>query len=380
MQNISALIPRPALRSALGVLAKVTEKRNTIPILSNAAVFQAPDGFKLRATDMDIQATVTIPDAIADDGFALTLPTHVFQDIEKKAPATDHVALDAQSAALTTLDFEGLRAKVQSLPIADFPEMLVEGEIKADFELDTKHVREALEAVDLAISTEETRYYLNGVYLHITRDGTLRFVATDGHKLARFESREYDGDITASLGSIIPRRTVAFLLGLCKAKGTPARVRFQVNTAKIRITIGHVDIISKLVDGSFPDYQRVIPAGNDKVLRIEREAFAKAIKAVSCISSERGRAFKLSLSGGAVSEGMARLSVSNPDAGTTEMDVPAEWTQPDMDIGFNAAYVLEILDSLSGEVVTLKLADPGAPVLLSGSDDALLYVLMPMRV
>jgi DNA polymerase-3 subunit beta len=412
----SAIIVRSELRSALAIAAKVVERRNNIPILSNVLLMERMGCAVVRATDLDIEATILLPGASADPGFSTTIPAHTLKDVEKKAPATDHVAIDVpalpKSVAIdgrpkpgesiaeqnerlarhrkavadyqARLDFEGLRVNVQALPTSDFPVMQIEGKIAlALADLPTEVFRKAIEAVSLAISTEETRYYLNGIYLHTVSTGgrkVLRMVATDGHRMARHDLCDLP-EGSDSCGVIIPRKTVHFLHGLLKGKGAPETMSVTVNSSKAWFQIGHVFVVTKLIDGAFPDYQRVTPSGNDKRLTIEREAFAKAIAAVSCISGERGRAFKLALDSGPNGWAKATLTVNNPDTGRTEMDVECDWDSPPLETGFNASYMLEILAAMDGEVVEMKLADPGSPALIyNPADGATIYVLMPMRV
>ena len=227
-----------------------------------------------------------------------------------------------------------------------------------------------------AISTEETRYYLNGIYLHVAGTGksaTLRAVATDGHRLAQAELAVPSG-ATGMPGVIVPRKTVAEVQRLIE--DTEGEVSIELSSAKIRFSIGDVVLTSKLIDGTFPDYGRVIPAGNDKELVVDKKDFEAAVDRVSTVSSERGRAVKLALAGGKLT-----LSVNNPDSGSATEELEVEYDSDPIDIGFNSRYLLDIAGQLDGEVAVLKLADPGSPTLIQDKDaKGALYVLMPMRV
>ena len=233
-----------------------------------------------------------------------------------------------------------------------------------------------IDKTQFAISNEETRYYLNGIYLHaIDVGGTMkiRSVATDGHRLAR---AEYDAPAGSEgmPGIIVPRKTVSEIQKLIE--DPEASLKVELSDAKIRLTIGSVVLTSKLIDGTFPDYQRVIPTGNDKKLTIDRQSFAQAVDRVSTISSERGRAVKL-----AVSEGGVVLTVNNPDSGSATEEVAANYNSEQVDIGFNAKYLLDITSQLSGSDAIFMLADFGSPTLIRDlADENALYVLMPMRV
>jgi DNA polymerase-3 subunit beta len=233
-----------------------------------------------------------------------------------------------------------------------------------------------IDRTQFAISTEETRYYLNGIFVHtIESDGKLklRAVATDGHRLARADVEAPSGS-EGLPGIIIPRKTVGELQKL--VDNPEAMVTVEVSDAKIRLSIGSIVMTSKLIDGTFPDYQRVIPTGNDKEMRVDCTSFAQAVDRVSTISSERGRAVKLALS-----DGQLLLTVNNPDSGSATEEVAVGYDTDAMEIGFNAKYLLDITAQLSGDQAIFLLADAGSPTLIrdTAGDDAL-YVLMPMRV
>jgi DNA polymerase-3 subunit beta len=265
--------------------------------------------------------------------------------------------------------------RLQCLPQSDFPE-LTAGSFSHIFRVDSDALRGLIEKTQFAISTEETRYYLNGIYLHaIEANGKLklRAVATDGHRLARTEIEAPAGS-EGMPGIIIPRKTVSELQKLVDAPDIAVTV--ELSDTKIRFTIGSVVLTSKLIDGTFPDYQRVIPTGNDKKLVVDRQTFAAAVDRVSTISSERGRAVKLSLG-----DGQVTLTVNNPDSGSATEELAADYSSDPIEIGFNARYLLDVAAQLSGGNAEFLLADAGSPTLIHDTaDDNALYVLMPMRV
>jgi DNA polymerase III subunit beta len=275
---------------------------------------------------------------------------------------------------------------LQALPEADFPD-LAAGEMPFRFDLAAADLKRLIEKTQFAISTEETRYYLNGIYLHtLDANGTtlLRAVATDGHRLARIAMPAPSG-AAGMPGVIVPRKAVAEIQKLVEDAGES--VAIELSPSKIRLTFGGragehpssaggVVLISKLIDGTFPDYQRVIPSGNDKRLTVERDDFARAVDRVSTISSERGRAVKLALV-----EGRLTLSVNNPDSGSATEELEVDYASGALDIGFNARYLLDITGQLEGDTALFKLADPGSPTLIQDREGApALFVLMPMRV
>src|SRR5438105_7256828 len=244
------------------------------------------------------------------------------------------------------------------------------------FKLAAADLKRLIDKTQFAISTEETRYYLNGIYLHTAgaaKAQTLRAVASDGHRLAQVELALPDG-ASGMPGIIVPRKTVGEVQRLIE--DSESEVTVELSQGKIRFTLGDVVLTSKLIDGTFPDYARVIPLGNDKELEVDKKDFEQAVDRVSTVSSERGRAVKLSLSSGKL-----LLSVTNPDSGSATEEVEVSYASDPLDIGFNSRYLLDIAAQLEGEAAVLKLADPGSPTLIQDRDTkGALYVLMPMRV
>ncbi|WP_375455133.1 DNA polymerase III subunit beta [uncultured Methylobacterium sp.] len=368
-------VERAALLRSLGHVHRVVERRNTIPILSNVLLRATEGGLQLRATDLDIEVTETVAADVSDPG-ATTVPAHVIYDIVRKLPDGAQVSLETggESGQMTIRSGRS-RFALGALPEGDFPD-LAAGELPHAFEIAAADLKRLIDKTQFAISTEETRYYLNGIYLHtIEAEGLkLRAVATDGHRLARVEIAAPSGS-AGMPGIIVPRKAVAEIQKLVDDGGESVAV--DLSPAKIRLRFASgVTLISKLIDGTFPDYQRVIPAGNDKRLTVEREAFARAVDRVSTISSERGRAVKLGLQ-----DGRLALSVNNPDSGSATEELDVDYEAGSLDIGFNARYLLDITGQLEGDTALFKLADPGSPTLIQDREGAsALYVLMPMRV
>lgn len=368
-------VEQSALLRSLGHVHRVVERRNTIPILANVLLRASGRALHLKATDLDIEVVETLAADVGRDG-AATVPAHVIYDIVRKLPDGAQVSLEhGIDNSQLILRSGRSRFTLQSLPDSDFPD-LATGELTHQFAIPGKDLQRLVEKTQFAISTEETRYYLNGIYMH-TIDGDagvlLRAVATDGHRLARSELPAPAGAVGIP-GVIIPRKTVAEVLKLVAEHDGDVSV--ELSTSKIRFAVGGVVLTSKLIDGTFPDYSRVIPSGNDKRLTVEREDFARTVDRVSTISSERGRAVKLSLA-----DGKLTLSVNNPDAGNAVEELEVDYDAPALDIGFNARYLLDIASQLEGDTALFKLADPGSPTLIQDRDGAsTLYVLMPMRV
>ncbi|KAA0971672.1 DNA polymerase III subunit beta [Aureimonas fodinaquatilis] len=371
------IIERSNLLKALGHVHRVVERRNTIPILSNVLLKSEEGALRLKATDLDIEVTERVV-AIDEQPGATTVPAYLLYDIVRKLPDGSEVNLTTNEEGSQLVVSSGRsRFRLQCLPEIDFPDITT-GVFSHSFKLPAAALARLIERTQFAISTEETRYYLNGIFFHtIESEGSLklRAVATDGHRLARAEADAPSGS-EGMPGIIVPRKTVSELQKLIGDADDESAVDVELSESKIRFTIGDVVITSKLIDGTFPDYQRVIPTGNDKALVLDRQSFAQAVDRVSTISSERGRAVKL-----AVSQGQLVLTVNSPDSGTATEELPVGYDADEIEIGFNARYLLDITSQLSGEESVFMLADPGSPTLIrDGGDSGTLYVLMPMRV
>jgi DNA polymerase-3 subunit beta len=368
-------VERAALLKCLGHVHRIVERRNTIPILGNVLVGADSAKLALKATDLDVEITETIAAEVGQPG-ATTVPAHMFYEIVRKLPEGAQIVLESSGdRAMMTIRAGRSRFTLQTLPESDFPD-LASGEMTHSFKIPAGDLKRLIDKTAFAISTEETRYYLNGIYLHAAGKGkstTLRGVATDGHRLAQFELPLPSGSESMP-GIIVPRKTVGEVQRLIE--GNQDEVTVELSQGKIRFTIGEAVLTSKLIDGTFPDYVRVIPLGNDKQLTVDKKEFEQAVDRVSTVSSERGRAVKLSLS-----TGKLMLSVTNPDSGSANEELEVEYASEPLDIGFNSRYLLDIAAQLDGEAAVLKLADPGSPTLIEDRDaKGALYVLMPMRV
>jgi len=367
-------IDRGALLKAVGHVQSVVERRNTIPILSNVKLAAANGHLELAATDMDLEVVERVEADIAAEG-ATTSPAHTLYDIVRRLPDGAQVVFDTTGDDPMTLVCGRSRFSLSCLPIEDFP-LMASGDLASSFSLSADDLRGLIDRSRFAISTEETRYYLNGIYLHQSNhDGvdTLRSVATDGHRLASVEV-PLPPAAAGIPAVIIPRKTVAEVRKLIDEE--EGDIEIALSETKIRFSAGRACLTSKLIDGTFPDYQRVIPAHNDKHLDVNCKDFSDAVDRVAAISSDRSRAIKLKLS-----NGLLVLTANSPEHGNAVEELEVQYQGESMEIGFNARYLLDIAQQIKGEQARFAMADAGSPTIVHEIGDAsALYVLMPMRV
>lgn len=372
--SMKVTIERNSLLKTLGHVQSVVERRNTIPILSNVMMEAEGDTVAMTATDLDIAIIETTGATVMQPG-STTVPAHTLFDIVRKLPDGSEVELSLEENDRLVVKAGRSRFTLTCLDKEDFP-VMSEGDMPHRFEVAAEELKRLIDKARFAISTEETRYYLNGIYLHVanTEDGaTLRAVATDGHRLAQVEQDVPEG-AAGMPGIIIPRKTVGEVRKLIDE--LEGAVSVSLSETKIRFQFGGAVITSKLIDGTFPDYSRVIPQGNDKMLEMDVRLFAESVDRVSTISSDKTRSVKLALA-----EDLLTLSVNSPDSGTATEELAASYTSDALEIGFNSRYLLDILAQIEGETVQVMLADPSSPTVLQDMlDEAALYVLMPMRV
>jgi len=369
-------IERSALLKSLGHVQSVVERRNTIPILSNVRLDAGDDEkLHLTATDMDLAVIEAAPANVTQSG-ATTTSAHMLYDIVRKLAegAQVEIALIQDGGKLEIRSGRSLFT-LACLPVEDFP-VMAEGELDHRFAVSASDIKRLIDKTGFAISTEETRYYLNGIYLHAADgEGTksLRAVATDGHRLARVDTALPAGAENIP-GVIVPRKTVSELRKLIDE--SDGDVMIALSDSKIRFAFDGAILTSKLIDGSFPDYERVIPSANDKIMTVDKQAFIQAVDRVSTISTEKSRAIKITLE-----DSQMTLSASSPDAGAASEELDAQYKLEKIEIGFNSRYVLDMAKQIVGETIEFRLADSASPTLVRDlEDENAVYVIMPMRV
>ena len=368
-------IERAVLVKAVSQAQSVVERRNTIPILANVLIEATPEGVSFRATDLDTEVVDRAPAQVERPG-ATTVSAVMLNEIARKLPDGSLVNITSDDAsARLTVQAGRSNFSLATLPREDFP-VMASTEYAANFSASAKVLRRLFDKSKFAISTEETRYYLNGVYMHVAQgeDGpVLRCVATDGHRLARIDAPLPEGAADMP-GVIVPRKTVAELRKLLDDED--AAIAVSVSETKVRFATSEITLTSKVIDGTFPDYSRVIPAGNTRKLEVDASDFARAVDRVATVSSERSRAVKLALEADKLV-----LSVNAPDAGAADEELIVAYADDPLEIGFNAKYLQEIASQVDRENAVFMFNGSGdAALIREGNDLSAVYVVMPMRV
>ena len=368
-------IERGTLLKAVSQAQSVVERRNTIPILANVLIEAEGDAVHFRATDLDIEV-VDRANAQVERVGATTVSAVTLHEIVRKLPDGSLVTLtDDGAAGRLTVQAGRSNFSLATLPKEDFP-VMASSEYACNFSVKAPVLRRLFDKSKFAISTEETRYYLNGVYMHVAdAEGgkVLRCVATDGHRLARIDADLPVGADTMP-GVIVPRKTVGEMRKLLE--DDEMAIAVSVSETKVRFATPDITLTSKVIDGTFPDYTRVIPQGNTRKLEVDASEFAQAVDRVATVSSERSRAVKLQLD-----EDRLILSVNAPDSGAADEELAVAYGDERLEIGFNAKYLLEIASQVDRENAVFLFNSSGDPTLMrEGNDMSAVYVVMPMRV
>lgn len=367
-------IERAALLRSLSHVQSAVERRNTIPILSNV-LLKAEDGtLRMATTDMDLEINEAVAANVSEPG-ATTAPAHTLHDIVRKLPDESEVELQLSEGGNTmTVKAGRSNFRLSCLPVSDFPE-LGSSALPTSFAVPAASLRALIDRTRFAMSTEETRYYLNGIYMHEAENKgvkVLRAVATDGHRLARFEMPLPEG-CAGMPGVIVPRKAITELRKLVEDAADTIQISLSEN--KVRFAFDHIVLTSKLIDGTFPDYEKVIPVGNDKFVEVNPKIFSAAIDRVSTISDGKSRAVKITLNNNTMT-----LSANSPESGSATEDIEVHGND-NIEIGFNARYLLDITSQIEGDGCRMAMADAGSSTLIQDtSDPSALYVLMPLRV
>ena len=368
-------IERAALLRSLAHVQNVVERRTTIPILSNVKLAAEAERLGMTATDMDLSLVAHEPAQVARKGVT-TLAAHTLFDIVRKLPEGSEVGIEqADGGGEVTVRAARSVFNLPTLPADEFP-AISEEQLAVRFAIGGADLGKLIDKTRFAISTEETRYYLNGIHMHATRGAAtamLRGVATDGHRLARVEVPLPPGaeDIPPI---IVPRKTVNEVRRLLDS--VDGEVEMGVSPSRIQFAFDRAVLVSRLIDGTFPDYERVIPSGNEKIAVLGCREFGDAVDRVATISTEKAKAVKLSFGAGTLT-----ISAVSAETGRAVEEVEAEYGAEPLEIGFNARYIGDMLQGIGGDTVRFEMASAAAPTVVRDPADAsTLFVLMPMRV
>ena len=360
---------RETILKPLHAVIGVVERRQTMPILSNVLLVISDGKLMVTATDLEVELLAST-EVDVDSAGEITVPGRKLHDICKALPDEARVEISV-SGDRVTLKAGRSRFTLSALRAADFP-IVDEISVRQTLRLDRQKLRHVLEQTQFSMAQQDVRYYLNGILMEISR-GSIKLVATDGHRLAL---SEYQTDIPVNDDKqvIVPRKGVMELARLLDASDDPARVVFSQN--HIRVEAGNLVFTSKLIDGKFPDYNRVIPADGNKTLSVDREFLKKSMNRIAILSNEKYRGIRLSLTAGNLS-----IQANNPDQEEAEEELTVDYDEGDMEIGFNVTYLIDVLTVLQCEKVNIKLKDANSSCIISDSEDSSsLYVVMPMRL
>ena len=365
-------IDRNTLLKPLGHVYSVVERRNTIPILSNVLIETSSSKVSFTATDMDMDIVEETSCIVSSQGKA-TLVAHTLHDIVRKLPDGSEIKIE-----LIDLNVEVSAGKskfiLPTLPVDDYP-IMTNVEKGHEFNVQSIDLANLIDNTKFAISSEETRYYLNGIFLHIpeANKNKLRAVATDGHRLAQAEIPIPEGAQDMP-GIILPKKAVGEIRKLTES--TDGKIKIIISNSKAKFIFPNSILTTKLIEGSFPDYQRVIPKENLNKLVVSNIQFSRAIDRVSTVSIEKSRAVKLSLNNNLLS-----LNVNSHDLGDASEDLEIDYSYDSLNIGFNSKYLLDIASQIQGKEIEILLSDSASPALITDPDqDGVIFVLMPMRV
>ncbi len=358
----------------LSHLQGIVDKKNTLPILANILIEAKNNTLILSSTDMDISIIEKIKCNVTEDG-ATTINSQILYDIVRKIDDNSEIEIISNNGKLLTLRSNGSRFSLACLPKEDYP-IIEQDNSGIDISLESKILFKLIDKTKFAISNEETRYFLNGLYFNITNEDNkniVTIVGTDGHRLAKF-SHEIKGKISQLPGVIIPKKTIYELSKLLSEYDNA--INISISSNKVIFKVGDIIFISKLIDGSFPDYKRVIPDDNTNILKINREKLLSAVDRVSTIANEKSPVIKFKLL-----QNILNLNTINNESSTASEDLTINYVGEEIEIGFNSKYIMDIVNNLEDEEISIYLKDNTSPVTAQENSNAnLVYVLMPMRV
>jgi DNA polymerase-3 subunit beta len=361
---------RNALLSSLSAVVGVVERRHTLPILSNILLEKKGSKLTLLATDLELQISTQLESAETGEDFAITIAARKLFDIVRALPDSAKVKLDTKDSQVVVSAGKS-RFTLQTLPAADFPRVETGSGLGEAIRLPQKTLKRLLQLVQFAMASQDIRYYLNGMLLVL--DGKqLRVVATDGHRLSYAET-QLDNEVD-SREVIIPRKTV---IELSKLLGdVEDLVELRIGNNQVTITLPGTELVTKVVDGKFPDYQRVIPANQPRHLKANRQSVIQALQRAAILSNEKFRGVRL-----VMSDNSLGIVCNNNEQEEAADEIEVNYNGDPLDVGFNVTYLLDGLGAVNAEEITLSLGDANSSMLLtSESEPGFKYVVMPMRI
>ncbi len=369
------VVQKTVIFKTLSHLQNIVNKKNSLPILSNILIEAENSSLILSSTDMDISIKETINCNIIEEG-STTLNAQIMFDIIKKLPDSSEIEFISNDAKILTIRSNVSKFSLSCLPKDEFPIIETKSSNGKKIKVKAQTIFDLINKTKFAISNEETRYFLNGLYFNTisnNNDSIITFVGTDGHRLATssFTTKSFDNEIS---GVIIPKKTINELSKLLSENID--EIDIDISTNKIIFYIDNLILISKLIDGNFPDYTRVIPSNNNNHLSVNRLNLLSAVDRVSTIANEKSPSIKFKLY-----NDLINLSTINSENSTATEDIVAKYGGSEIEIGFNSRYIMDILDNLDGEEINISFNDNSTPIIVqekSSSDTT--YVLMPMRV
>ncbi len=369
MQFIKA--SRDSILKPLSTVAGIVERRHTLPILANVLLRKEGDLVSFLATDVEIQIQTTASIGSGSEANATTLSARKLIDILKALPEGPEVSISVSNKK-ATIQAGKSRFQLQTLGAEEFPTVAINDQFSASFSLPQKQLKHLFQMVHFAMAQQDIRYYLNGLLL-VTDGHAVRVVATDGHRLA-FCQTELDGDKMPRNEVIIPRKTVLELQRLLSDTGDA--VLIDVASNQVRFRFSEVEMVSKLVEGKFPDYQRVVPTGYKKRLVLARDVLAASLARASILTSDKFRGVRLSLA-----PGLLRIQTSNAEQEEAIEELEVDYADEALEIGFNVSYLQDVLGNLKTEQIQIELGDANTSALLTvPGDESFKYVVMPMRI
>jgi DNA polymerase-3 subunit beta len=362
--------PRDQFLTPLQSVCGIVEKRHTLPILSNVLIEKGGDRLTLLATDIEMQIRTGTPSSGAEQ-VAVTVAARKLQDILRSLPENVEVTLNLDERRLQ-LKAGKSRFNLQTLPAEDFPRMAEAAGQPTILKLTQKQFKRMLGLVQYAMAQQDIRYYLNGMLLVVSKD-ELRLVATDGHRLA-FASEEIGSQGTERIEIILPRKTVLELSR--QLADNDEALEIALTPTQARFSFGEVEFVSKLVDGKFPDYERVIPQNQNKILLLDRAGFQHSLLRAAILTNEKFRGVRLVLASGSL-----KILSTNAENEEAQEEIEVDYAGDELDVGFNVNYLLDVLNNVATDKIEIRLADSNSSALLMLPDNSRFkYVVMPMRI